>query len=262
MDNIKGKTVLVTGGASGLGYKFSELLLRNGAKSVAILDLSSSPGQNAAGTLEKEFGKGKAIFFACDVSKADQLTECFKKVVNAFKVLDIIVNNAGIFNEKNWEQVLSVNLNALIRASLLAMDHMGKHKDGKGGLIVNIASVVGLCPLSYACVYSASKHGVVGFSRCIQNYYDKSGVRVLVLCPGHTHTAILNDLQKRVTDLADEEDVIKQMESFVGQEPDDVGRALIDLIQKGKNGAVWVSEDGEPPYAVDFPHYSKLSVPV
>ncbi|KMQ84627.1 15-hydroxyprostaglandin dehydrogenase, partial [Lasius niger] len=99
MDNVQNKTVMITGGAAGLGYKYAEILLRNGAKSVAIIDLPTSNGENAATTLKNEFGKGRAIFIACDVTKAEDLEKTFKRVVDAFETLDILINNAGIFNE-------------------------------------------------------------------------------------------------------------------------------------------------------------------
>jgi len=213
--------------------------------------------------LENEFGKGRAVFIACDVTKAEHLKKAFEKVVDTFGGLDILINNAGILN-RNWEQVIDLNVKALIRASILAMEHMGKHKGGKGGVIVNISSVAGLSPVYFVPIYSASKCAVLGYSQCLAEMYDKSGVRVVIMCPGSTATPMFATLSDQISDvfrplLGNIDEEIKKLTT---QSTDNVALAMLDLIQKGKNGAAWVSEDGKAPYAVDFPHYSKRSLPV
>jgi len=255
---------MITGAAAGLGYKYAEILLRNDARSIAVIDLPTSNGQNAAATLENEFGKGRAIFIACDVTKADDLEKTFRKVVDAFEGLDILINNAGILDDNYWEQTIEVNVKALIRGSMLAFDHMGKHKSGKGGVIVNIASVAGLHPSSLVPMYAASKHAVLGFSQSLASMYEKTGVRVVIMCPGSTLTAIVANLDEKVHDSfrAVMDNIYNRFHKYPSQNTDNVGLAMLDLIQKGKNGAVWVSEGGQPPYAVDFPHYSKRALPV
>ncbi|XP_020285084.1 15-hydroxyprostaglandin dehydrogenase [NAD(+)]-like [Pseudomyrmex gracilis] len=259
MDNVKDKTVMITGGATGLGYKYAEILLKHDAKSVALIDLPTSNGQNAATTLENEFGRGRVIFIAADVTK--DLEKAFKTVIDKFSTLDILINNAGILNENLMEQTINVNVIALIRGSFLALDHMGKHKGGKGGVIVNISSIAGLRPSSSLPIYCSSKYAVLGFSRSLADLYDTTGVRILILCPGATQTAMMTDnIQDRICNIANVTAVAQTFDAFSKQTTDDVANAMLNLIQKGKNGAVWVSEDGEPPYAVDFPHYSKQSV--
>lgn len=257
---------MITGGAAGLGYKFAEILLRNGAKSVAIIDLPTSNGENAATTLENEFGKNRAVFVACDVTKAEDLKEAFKRVIDTFETLDILINNAGILNDKDkWEQTIDINLTALIRSTYLALDYMGKYKGGKGGLIVNISSVTGLAPYPLAPVYTATKHAVVGFSQSLASLYEKTGVRVLIMCPGVTKTAIIENVFNKTVHFVDAKDAhqfLTSLDTSICQSIDNVAFALIDLIQKGKNGDAWVSEHDKPPYAVDFPYYSSRSLPV
>ncbi|XP_050448611.1 15-hydroxyprostaglandin dehydrogenase [NAD(+)]-like [Cataglyphis hispanica] len=265
MDNIRNKTVMISGGSNGLGYKYAEILLRNGAKSVAIIDLPTSNGENAACTLENEFGENRAVFVACDVTKAEDLKEAFNRVIDTFHTLDILINNAGILNDKEkWEQTIDINVTALIRSTYLALDHMGKHKGGKGGLIVNISSVCGLLAYPLAPVYTASKHAVLGFSQSLAGLYDKTGVRVLIMCPGITKTKLVEDLFNKSVHFVDAQ-YVRQFPSIFGtmyQSADNVALAMIDLIQKGKNGDAWVSEHDKPPYAVDFPRYSSRSLPV
>ncbi|EGI60545.1 15-hydroxyprostaglandin dehydrogenase [Acromyrmex echinatior] len=191
---------MITGAAGGLGYKFVEILLRNGAKSIAMIDLSTSNGQNAATTLENEFGKGRVVFIACDITKADDLEKTFKKIVDTFKGLDIVINNAAIFNDNYWEKTIDLNIKALIHNSMMAFDYMGKHKGGKGGVIVNIASVAALDPGYFFPIYSASKCAVLGFSQSLASMYDKTEVRVIIMCPGLTATPLTININSRVYD--------------------------------------------------------------
>ncbi|KAL6266384.1 hypothetical protein P5V15_003239 [Pogonomyrmex californicus] len=265
MYDVQNKTVMITGAARGLGYKYAEILLRNGAKRVAMVDLPTSNGQDAAATLEKEFGKDRAAFYACDVIKAEDLERTFKEIVETFEGLDIIINNAGILDDKHWERMIEVNIKAVICGSLLAMDHMGKHSGGKGGVIVNIASIAGLVPCSFAPIYTATKHAVLGFSQALSHTYDETGVRVLIMCPGSTDTPMAKNFWDRTCELIYG---LSEVRNEIGtlkclkQSPDHVALAMLELIQKGENGVAWVSENGEPPYAIDFIHYSKRALPV
>ncbi|XP_018060344.1 PREDICTED: 15-hydroxyprostaglandin dehydrogenase [NAD(+)]-like [Atta colombica] len=261
MYDVKNKTVMITGAASGLGYKYAEILLRNSARSIAVIDLPTSNGQNAVATLETEFGKGRAIFVACDVTKPDDLEKTFKKIVDTFEGLDILINNAGMLNDKYLEETIDLNVKALIRGSMLAFDYMGKHKGGKGGVIVNIASIFGLQPNYSFPIYSASKFAVLGFSQSLAGMYDKTGVRVVILCPGVTITTLISNIADKVCDSINA--VSNNIDlKYSRQTTDNVTLAMLELIQKGENQAAWVSEDNQSPYAVDFPHYSKRSLPV
>ena len=271
MYNLQNKTAMITGAATGIGYKCTKILLRNSAKKVALVDLPTSNGQIAVSTLEKEFGKGRAIFVACDVTKVDDLKKTFEKIVDVFGGLDILINNAGIVNDKLWEQTIEVNVKAVIRGSMLAFDHMGKHKGGKGGVIVNISSVAGLHPNYFLPVYSASKHAILGFSQSLARMYDKTGVRVVVMCPGPTITKVLGlrgiNIKARMFDSISAtvgNSIYVSMAKYANivQTAEHVALAVLDLIQKGETGAAWVSEERQPPYAVDFPHYSKRSLSI
>ncbi|XP_043260459.1 15-hydroxyprostaglandin dehydrogenase [NAD(+)]-like isoform X1 [Colletes gigas] len=262
MDNIKNKSAVITGAARGLGYAFAQILLQNGARVVAILDLTSSSGQASAATLEKEFGKGRAVFFPCDVSNREQFKETFRRVVNAFKGVDIFINNAGVYDELNWERTLRINVGGVIHGSLLAIDHMGKHKGGKGGIVVNISSLAGLLNLPISPVYSSVKQNVISFSQCLQASFETTGVHVMVLCPGLTETTITDDASMKSFDFIDFASWMEKLNaaSHQKQSVGNVARALVTLIQKGENGAVWVTENEQPPYGIDFPPISTVDL--
>lgn len=258
--DIRNKAVLITGGASGLGFTYAQKLLQNGAKVVALLDLATSPGQSSVVSLEKDFGKGKAVFFPCDVANAKQFAEAFKKAVSAVNGVDIVINNAGMFNDLKWQETVNVNITGVIQGSLLALEHMSKLKGGNGGVIVNIASIVALELFPMCPVYCSSKHSVLAFSRCLAHYYNRTGVSVLTMCPGVTSTALLVNASKSVFDFVTDKEV-QQLGKLKPQEPEVVGDAMVLLIQKGQSGAVWVSEEEKPPHFVEFPPVQKVEVP-
>ncbi|XP_033209978.1 15-hydroxyprostaglandin dehydrogenase [NAD(+)]-like [Belonocnema kinseyi] len=258
--NIKGKTALITGGANGIGYLYAKELLRNGLKCVYIMDLPNSEGDVAVTKLEAEFGKSRAVFLVCDVSKAKDFELTFKEVLDACKDLDILINNAGIMNDSRWEFMIDLNLKALVRGTLMAIDHMGKHKGGKGGTVVNIASTVGLNAYPYFPVYCATKHAVIGFSSSIQELYEKTCVRILTMCPAVTITALITECANKALEIMDKDELIADIKKRPSQSAEHVARALMDLIEKGDNGAIWVCAKGEPPYAIKRPTYSDYRI--
>ncbi|XP_041042031.1 15-hydroxyprostaglandin dehydrogenase [NAD(+)] isoform X2 [Carcharodon carcharias] len=138
--DLTGKVALVTGAAQGIGRSFSEALLRCGAK-VALVDLNRSTGEACKKELDGEFDATHSVFIVCDVGSEDQLKCAFKKTLDLFGSLDIVCNNAGINNENNWEQTINVNLTSVIRGTYMALEYMSKENGGKGGVIVNMASL-------------------------------------------------------------------------------------------------------------------------
>ncbi|XP_071663795.1 15-hydroxyprostaglandin dehydrogenase [NAD(+)] isoform X3 [Patagioenas fasciata] len=164
--HVNGKVALVTGGAQGIGRAFVQALLGKGAK-VALLDRNSEAGQESKAALDEQFEGQRTVFIQCDVTDQEQLRGAFKKVIEHFGRLDIVVNNAGVNNEKDWESTIQINLTSVIRGTYLGLEYMGKGNGGDGGVIINISSLAGLMPAAFQPVYCATKHGVIGFTRSI-----------------------------------------------------------------------------------------------
>ncbi|NWX29023.1 PGDH dehydrogenase, partial [Notiomystis cincta] len=164
--HVNGKVALVTGGAQGIGRAFVQALLGKGAK-VALLDRNSEAGQESKAALDEQFEAQRTLFIQCDVTDQEQLKGAFKKVIEHFGRLDIVVNNAGVNNEKDWESTIQTNLTSVIRGTYLGLEYMRKGKGGDGGVIINISSLAGLMPAAFQPVYCATKHGVIGFTRSI-----------------------------------------------------------------------------------------------
>ncbi|KAA8586638.1 hypothetical protein FQN60_000474, partial [Etheostoma spectabile] len=155
---LNGKVAVVTGAAAGIGKAITEILLKNGAKTA---------GKSLKETLDKEYGQERTLFLTCNVESEEQIKAAFQKTVENFRGFDILCNNAGILNETTWKKMVSINLVGVISGTYLALEHMSKLSGGRGGVIVNTASMAGLGPLLSCPVYTATKHGVIGFTRAM-----------------------------------------------------------------------------------------------
>ncbi|XP_018547952.1 15-hydroxyprostaglandin dehydrogenase [NAD(+)] [Lates calcarifer] len=171
---LNGKIAVVTGAGLGIGKAITEILLRNGAK-VVLLDVNETAGKSLKEAFDKQYGWERTLFLNCDVESEEQIKAAFQKTVETFGGIGILCNNAGILNENEWEKSISINLVGVIRVTYLALEHMNKLTGGRGGVIVNTASLAGLGPLLSCPVYTATKHGVIGFTRAMARV---SGSRV------------------------------------------------------------------------------------
>ncbi|XP_051876059.1 LOW QUALITY PROTEIN: 15-hydroxyprostaglandin dehydrogenase [NAD(+)]-like [Pristis pectinata] len=240
---LSDKVALVTGAAQGIGKAFSAALLRQGCK-VVILDMNAVAGEACKNDLDTEFDSANSLFIACDVGSEEQLKCAFKKQLNHFGSLDILCNNAGINNENNWEQTINVNLTSVIRGTYLALDYMSKQNGGKGGIIVNIASLAGIYPAPHGPVYTATKHGVVGFSRAIAATSKLAGygVRINTICPAFVDTPLLSSVNSKemMGNYYIFKDTVQKLIDFYGiLDPSLIVQGLMKIIQEEDlNGAV------------------------
>ncbi|XP_012168042.1 15-hydroxyprostaglandin dehydrogenase [NAD(+)] isoform X1 [Bombus terrestris] len=243
---IKDKRVIVTGAAGGLGMTISRELLRNGASVIAMIDIEEVAGKEAMNVLNAEFGRNRAIFFQCDVANNSEFDDTFKRAVKTLGGLEILVNNAGVINESDFNKTIDVNVTAVIRATLLGIQQMQKDSGGKGGVIVNISSVAGLYSLSQLPVYSATKHAVVSFSRSFAQpyHYERTGVRIIVLCPELSQMSNVKNSEANPS----QDQLIQKYFRRV----DSVAHGLVYVVRCAQNGSIWISEDGKPVYEIQL----------
>ncbi|CAK9802020.1 15-hydroxyprostaglandin dehydrogenase [NAD(+)] [Anthophora quadrimaculata] len=241
---IKDKRAIVTGAASALGINICRELLRNGASMIAMIDVREPFGNEAMDILNKEFGCNRVEFFPCDVANNSEFDETFKKAVNTLGGLEILVNNVGVINEHDFKNTIDVNVTSVIRGTLLGIQQMQKDLGRKGGVIVNISSIAGLQALSQFPVYSATKHAVVSFSRSFAQpyHYQRTGVRIIVICPELTQTAVMQS-----PDSAPAELIRKYFKRL-----DSIAHGVIYVVRCAQNGSIWISEDGKPVYEIQL----------
>lgn len=194
--SLGGRVALVTGGAQGIGRAVTESLLRCAAK-VVVLDLNQAVGDECKAQLDAQFGQGNCSFFQCDVTDEDTLREAFQRTVDQFGRLDIVINNAGINNEKDWEKTIKVNLTSVIKGTYLGLDHMSKEYGKEGGIIINVSSMAAFLHSPHQPVYTATKHGVIGFTRAMADAASQGnyGVRINALCPAFVDTPLLHSVE-------------------------------------------------------------------
>ncbi|ESO84578.1 hypothetical protein LOTGIDRAFT_132061 [Lottia gigantea] len=189
---LKGKVAIVSGAAEGFGKAFAEVLLLKGCK-VCLCDINAPLGQKTTGIFEQRFGKENAIFVTCDVTVAEQFADVFKKTKLEYGKIDIVVNNAGVANEKEWRQTIMVNLIGSMQGTELAVKYMSKENGGHGGVIINIGSATGFEPVFFMPAYAASKHGLIGFTRSwsVSKRNEANGLRFACLCPAFAETNLI-----------------------------------------------------------------------
>ena len=192
---LDGRVALVTGASSGLGAHFGRVLAEAGA-SVALAARRSD--RVAALAEEIRAAGGKALAITADVTSDDDVRRAFDEIEAELGVADIIVNNAGVarnapcldFNEADWDLVMDANLKAVWRVSRLGAKRL--LAAGKGGAIINIASILGLNVAPEHMIYATSKGGVIQLTKSFALELFKHGIRVNALCPGYFETE-MND---------------------------------------------------------------------
>ncbi|GFO35778.1 15-hydroxyprostaglandin dehydrogenase [NAD(+)] [Plakobranchus ocellatus] len=206
------RSVFITGAVQGLGKAFSEALLERGAR-VCLTDVQAKKGFQVEKELQKKYGKDKCTFLHCDVSSPSRLEDSFKTAVRLFGHIDLVVNNAGIADESQLENMVNVNLLGAIRGSMLGVEHMRTDKGGRGGVIINIASTAGLTPVYFFPFYSAAKFGLVGFHlSCASNpHLKKMGVQFGCLCPAFTDTDMIKIGDNKVLYANEAQQILKQI---------------------------------------------------
>jgi 3-oxoacyl-[acyl-carrier protein] reductase len=193
--SLQGKTALVTGGSRGIGRAIALELARAGAE----VTLSYHSGQEEAEQVAREAGC-RAV--EADVSDADQA----KALVEAAGELDVLVNNAGItrdgllarMSDEDWRLVLETNLNGTFHTCRAAVRGMMKRRAGS---IVNVSSIVGLHGNPGQTNYSASKAGIIGFTKALARELGNRGVRANVVAPGYIDTRLTQVIADEMKEL-------------------------------------------------------------
>ncbi|KOB70885.1 putative alcohol dehydrogenase [Operophtera brumata] len=208
--NIEDKVCLVTGGAAGVGAGVVRALLSENARHVTFLDIAVREGASLELELTTKFGALRAKFIECDVSDDEQLSAAYNKVLEKYRRLDVVINNAAVLSVcgHGFKRMIDVNFTGTVYSTVKAMDAMGVDKGGVGGTVVNISSLLALN---------------LGSHLPSEECYKRTQVRVLTVCLGPTDTAILQRVASAVN-------------------------GIIQAINQGASGSTWIVENDKPAY--------------
>lgn len=240
MGRFSGKTVLITGAASGIGRASAQAFAAEGA-SLYLCDINGEGLQGVADALP-----GQVKTRVLDVTSSADCRAAVEEAATEFGQLDVLCNIAGIAKthhfhdttDEQWDQILAVNLSSVMYLSRAAIPHLLKQK----GNIVNMASIAGLMGQAYTSGYCASKAAVVMLSKSIALEYAKQGLRCNAICPGGVQTELVQkfsapedvnfELMARympLTEMAEAEDVANAVLFLASQDARHINGVALPL---------------------------------
>lgn len=192
MNLLEGKTVAMTGGGGSLGLCYGLAMAKNGA-SIAVADIRLEAAQKTADAIKKAGGRALAV--QADVTKKSAFVELFDRAESEFGPLDILLNIAGIFprvalvdmEEDVWDSVIAINLRSVYLGAREAIRRMLPRRRG---VVLSTASGTGIRGQPKGSAYTASKAGIIGFTRAVSLELKDTGVRINCFGPGATDTPL------------------------------------------------------------------------
>ncbi|WP_108606940.1 glucose 1-dehydrogenase [Aminobacter sp. MSH1] len=201
---LDGRVAVITGGNGGIGLEMARGLAAAGATPV-LVGRNRDKGKNAVAALK---GDGfDALFFEADVTSESECRKLVASIVEKCGGVDILINNAGIairktpedYSEADWKDVIDTNLSSAFYLSQAVFDSM---KARGGGKIINIASILAVFGAPFSVAYSASKGGLVQFTRALATAWASSNIQVNAILPGWIDTDLTVSARSEVAGLA------------------------------------------------------------
>ncbi len=227
MKLLESKVAIITGGSRGIGKSICETFAQNGCNVAFTYNNSKESAESLAKELNGSGIKAKA--YKSDASNFDDATKLVEDVLDDFGKIDILVNNAGIkkdnllmrMEKSDFDSVINTNLSSVFNLTKASIKTFLKQRNGS---IINISSVVGVKGNAGQSNYSASKAGIIGFSKSIALELGSRNIRSNVIAPGFIETDMTNSLSEDVINSWKESIPLKR-----GGNPSDVGNACVFL---------------------------------
>ena len=253
--DLRGKTCLVTGAASGIGKATAAAFAARGAR-VVLCDVDGAALEEVAEALGGSAACPCAE--AVDVANRDAMAALARKVHETAGPLDVLVNNAGVYlagsaldlTLEDWDWVLGVNLWGVIYGCHYFLPAM--ISCGKGGHVVNVASMYGYWPSPGVAGYLTAKFGVFGFSEALREDLRPHGIRVSTVCPGIVRTGLVEKM--RIRNGGDAEAVrgeLIRMYERRDYRPDHVANAIVKAVAREWSRVELVSGEARLMYRVE-----------
>ena len=195
--SIAGRSVLITGAASGMGLATAVLFAHEGAK-VAVTDINVTGVDKAVASI-KAFG-GCARGWEMNVANRHQVAAVIEQIATEFEGIDIVINNAAMITsgtidndnfEQDWDNSIDVILSAQMRVIKASLPWLRKSTSAR---IINISSTEGLGAMANTTAYTAAKHGVIGLTRSLAVEFGPEAITVNCICPGPVHTGMTSKI--------------------------------------------------------------------
>jgi len=207
------KTIVITGGSDGLGKSLTESL----SKENDIIVIATNEEK-----LKRVANDNNCKYKVCDISNYNIVEKIINEIISEYKKIDVLINNAGIWIQEELDvndydriqDVINVNLLGTINVSKAVIPNM---KQNKNGLIININSQAGINHKAERVVYNASKWGVTGFSKSLQDELAKYGIRVTDVMPGMMKTDMFNKMNiiKNMDNGLDTSEVVRLIQFII-----------------------------------------------
>lgn len=234
MRSLHGKTVVLTGAASGIGKSLAVLLASRGAR-LALLDKD----EGGLSLTKSLCVGGNARAFPVDVANRDQVDEVARAMVRDFPGVDVLINNAGVsssgaiqeLTEATLRWTMDINFWGTVNCTRAFLPHLQAREEAA---LVNVSSVYGLIGVPGQAAYCASKFAVRGFTEAIRQDLRGSGVTVTLVFPGGVRTNIVRSSRSDASLSPDVQAAARQIfEASLRTSPDDAARAIVRGIERG-----------------------------
>jgi 2-deoxy-D-gluconate 3-dehydrogenase len=199
--DLSGMVVIITGAGGIIGTAMSKSFAANGAKIIGAGRTLETLERTKKAVLE---AGGEMTVVRADVGKTGDLDNLVNETIKTYGRIDVLINNAGVntggrkkiweFPDDAWQDCLNIDLYGVYYLTKLAARHL--IKQGEGGSILNISSVMGVIPAANQCAFAAAKAGLINFTRAIATELGPYNIRANSLCPGSTEWAGSNNFKK------------------------------------------------------------------